>query len=158
MRELRQRQPRMLDEGYLVWLRKRRCAFCGRFPGDEINPIEAAHLRMAAPFLGKRYTGHREKPDDKWATPLCRWCHQTGPEAQHKIGEHRFWGLAEINPFILAMELYAEYGGEGGRPQRKRTTIKLRLPKEKRAKIAKRKASWPRTRSKLRSRRTFGTS
>jgi hypothetical protein len=136
--ELRQRHPRMVDGGFLAWLRKRRCAFCGKHP-----PTQAAHIRMAHLEIGKRETGKQEKPDDKWALPLCQWCHLDGPESQHKIGEEKFWGLAEINPFELAQKLYVEYGGTGGKPQRPRTTIKPRLPKEKRAKIQQRKATWP---------------
>ena len=150
MNELRQRQPRMVDEGFLAFLRKQRCAFCGRWPGDRFNPIQAAHLRMACPVLGKRYTGKQEKPDDRWATPLCSWCHLDGPSAQHKIGEQNFWGLAEINPFFLAMDLYTQYGGDGGKPRRRKSIIKPRLAKGIRRIIMRGKRSWPKR--KLRSR------
>lgn len=63
------------------------------------------------------------KPDDRYATPLCRQDH----DAQHAFGnETEWWRLAGLNPFEIAAELYAEYGGTGGKP-RKRTAIKPKL-------------------------------
>lgn len=113
MSDLRQRQPRMVDPGYISWLHTKRCAFCGA------TPVEAAHIRMASAEVGKRETGGAEKPDDRWAVPLCAWCHRTGADSQHNIGEERFWKIAEINPIRLAQDLYAEYGGTGGAPYKK---------------------------------------
>jgi hypothetical protein len=46
--------------------------------------------------------------------------------------------IAETNPFVVAEELYAEYGGDGGKARKPRVTIKPRLPKEKRVKIRSR--------------------
>lgn len=136
MSELRQREPRRLDPGFLAFLRKRGCAFCGA------RPAEAAHIRMGNITFGKPDTGMQERPDDRWAIPLCAWCHREGPYAQHKIGEERFWRMVGANPFILAGALYQEYGGDGGHPQKKRTAIKPRLPKEKRRKVPKRRSRW----------------
>lgn len=76
-----------------------------------------------------------EKPDDKWAVPLCRSCHL----AQHAFGsELGWWKLTGLDPFEIAIQIYAKYGGTGGMPKRKRTTIKPRLPKAQRAKIKSR--------------------
>lgn len=130
--ELRQRRPRLLDPGFLAFVRTKRCAFCGA------RPVEAAHIRMADLSRNKPSTGMQEKPDDRWAVPLCAWCHREGPESQHNIGEERFWKIAETNPFVVAEELYAEYGGDGGKARKPRVTIKPRLPKEKRVKIRSR--------------------
>jgi hypothetical protein len=130
--DLRQREPRLIDEGFLAFVRTKSCAFCGA------KPVQAAHIRMADLTRGKPFTG-RMRPDDRWCTPLCQWCHLDGPEAQHKIGEERFWKIAEINPFVLAESLYAEYGGDGGKPRRKRSIIRPRLPKERRRTIPSRK-------------------
>lgn len=132
MNDLRQRRPRLLDPGFLTFVRMKKCTFCGA------RPSQAAHIRMGCPSRGKEsLTGMQRKPDDKWAVPLCQWCHLDGPESQHKIGEERFWKIAETNPFVVAEELYAEYGGDGG-CLRKPRQIKPRPPKEKRAKIRSR--------------------
>lgn len=104
-----QRQPRLVDPGFLAFLRKKACCFCGR-----AAPSEAAHLRMGNLSIGKRPTGMAEKPSDFWALPLCSWCHREGPLSQHVIGEEKFWKHANINPFSLAIGLYAEFGGTGG--------------------------------------------
>ncbi len=118
------KQPRMVDEGYLKWLRQKPCCFCGR-----AAPSEAAHLRMENLKIGKRPTGMAEKPSDFWCTPLCSWCHRESPDSQHKVGEPTFWERAGINPFSLALKFYAEYGGTGGTVRRPR---KANFPKSKR--------------------------
>lgn len=132
MTQLRQRQPRLLDPKYLAFLRLKPCCICGRHaPGTE-----AAHIRIGLLAKGM-------KPHDKHAVPMCGWCHRDGPSAQHKMNESEFWQLWEIDPFELAAKLYAEYGGDGGKPKRKRTIIRPRLPKEKRATIRSAKTKWP---------------
>lgn len=131
MTQIVPRSPRLYDAGYLKWLRLRRCCVCGRHP-----PVEAAHIRIGI-------TGMQRKPDDARALPLCAWCHREGPDAQHKGAELDFWNRFEIDPLALAAKLYAEYGGTGGKP-RTRTTIRPRLPKHQRTKIAHRKDNaWP---------------
>ena len=146
MSELRQRQPRLVDPGYLAFLHTKRCCICG-FP-----TIEAAHIRMANLELGKRETGKQEKPDDKWAVPLCSWCHREAPDSQHNSNEAEFWARFELDPFAIAQALYAEYGGDGGKPQRRRSTTKPRPPKSARRPIQQRKTPWPS--KKFRSRPT----
>lgn len=127
---MNQRQPRLHDPKFLAWLRTKPCACgCGRSA-----PSEAAHLRSAALEYGKSHTGMQEKPSDFWAVPLAALCHRL----QHHVGETKFWTERGINPFDLAIRLYREYGGRGGRVKRKRTTIKPRLPKEQRRKIQRR--------------------
>lgn len=132
MRQLRQRQPRLLDAGYLAYLRLQRCCCCGRHPQTTApTGIEAAHIRIGL-LAGAM------KPHDKHAVPLCSWCHRDGPEAQHKMNESEFWEMWELDPFEIAARLYAEYGGDGGKPKKRRTIIKPRLPKEQRQKIPSR--------------------
>jgi hypothetical protein len=133
-----QRQPRLYDPGYLAFLRQKPCCVCGH-----AAPSEAAHIRMGKLEIGKPSTGMAEKPSDRFAVPLCgpdfqtSWvgCHQQ----QHTMSEESFWKLWADNadPFAVAARLYAEYGGTGGK-RKKRTTIKPRLPREKRAKIQSR--------------------
>lgn len=116
------RQPRLHDAGFLAFVRTKKCCVCGG------SPTEAAHIRMASEEHGKRYTGMQERPDDRWCTPLCAWCHRNGFDAQHRLGEKKFWDLFELNPFEIALRLYAEYGGDGGRAKKRtRTTIKPKL-------------------------------
>ncbi len=125
-----QRQPRLLDPGYLAWLRTKRCCVCLRAP-----PCEAAHIRYSDASAGKVNPGIGRKPDDRYAVPLCSWCHRKSPTSQHNIGDEAlFWRSNMINPLKFAADYYAEYGGDGGHPRKPRP-IKPRLPKEKRAKI-----------------------
>ena len=131
---MNQRIPRKHDRGFLRFLRQRACVACG-FAGSFLIPIDPAHIRAASAEHGKRYVGMGERPDDRFATPLCRTCH----DAQHAFGsELEWWKLAGLDPFAIAAKLYAEYGGDGGYVKRKRTTIKPRLPKEQRRKIQSR--------------------
>lgn len=119
-------RQRLHDDGYLAFLRKQRCC-CGC---NQAPPSEAAHVRIGFFAMGK-------KPDDRFAVPLNRWCHRESPDSQH-ANEKDFWARRNFSPFAIAKRLYAEYGGDGGHPKVKRTTIKPRLPKEKRAKIQSR--------------------
>jgi hypothetical protein len=75
-----------------------------------------------------------EKPDDKWALPLCRECHDT----QHNVGELFFWiNICNRDPFLEAITLYQEFGGTGGKPRAPRK-IKPRKPPHLRQKIQSR--------------------
>lgn len=129
---MRQREPRLYDPKFLEFLRTCRCCCCGKYP-----PNEAAHIRMACPEIGKRETGMQEKPDDKFAVPLCSWCHRDGENAQHKTDEKVFWAMWEIDPFLIAAKFYAEYGGKGGRHRSPRK-VKPRKPRAHRQKIKSR--------------------
>lgn len=126
MNQLRQRQPRLLDPGFLAFLRLQRCCCCGKYP-----PVEAAHIRIGLFAKGM-------KPHDKHAVPLCGWCHRQSPYAQHAMNETEFWARWGLDPFDIAAKFYAEYGGDGGTPKKRRTIIRPRLPKERRAKIQSR--------------------
>ena len=121
-----QREPRLLDPGFLAFLRQQRCCVCGKHP-----PVQAAHIRIGL-FAGAM------KPHDKHSTPLCQWCHLDSPMAQHKMNEAEFWKRHGLDPFAIAARFYAEYGGKGGAPKKRRTTIKPRRPKGQRAKIQSR--------------------
>jgi len=106
MPELRQRELRVEDKPFLAFLRRQRCCVCGAPP-----PVQAAHVRMPSSLYGKRAVGKGERPSDFWAVPLCGACHLDGPEAQHKIGEARFWRAHDLDPFALAKRLYKEFKG-----------------------------------------------
>ena len=51
-----------------------------------------------------------EKPDDCWTVPMCRACHGE----QHSQNELEFWRLRGVDPFALAIKLYAKYQAQGG--------------------------------------------
>lgn len=124
-------RPRLHDDGFLAHLRTLPCCCgCNRAP-----PSEAAHIRIGFFAMGK-------KPDDCNAVPLNAWCHREAPNSQH-AGEVAFWERRGVNPYDIAGHLYRQYGGTGGHAKVKRTTIKPRLPKEKRAKIQSRGRPWP---------------
>jgi len=93
---------RMVDPGFLIFLRQQPCCLCGRLD------VEAAHIRIGLFAMGR-------KPDDKLATPLCRTHHRE----QHSMSERQFWQARGLNPFMIARRLYALYGGTGGVPYRK---------------------------------------
>lgn len=95
---------------------------------------------MACASIGKPETGMQEKPSDAWVTALCRYHHQDGILAQHKIGEQAFWfEIHGRNPFTIAAELWQASGGAARalepKPAPRPRKIKPRKPKELRAKI-----------------------
>jgi hypothetical protein len=98
---MRARHPRIHNEGHLDFIRSLPCVACQ-------NNIEtqAAHLRSPGREYGKRETGMQQKPDDMWTLPLCGRCHSI----QHNGNELNFWANLGINPFILAMSLFAASG------------------------------------------------
>lgn len=98
----KQRKPRERDEKHLAWIRTLRCCICGK-PGPD-----AAHIRAASALHGKRETGGQEKPSDKWCVPLCREHH----DAQHKTNELLWWASQGIDPFGLALSLFAATGDD----------------------------------------------
>jgi hypothetical protein len=130
--------PRLIDNGYLRWLRKQPCACgCGR-PA----PSDAAHIRVGSILMKKRGTGAGEKPHDFWAVPLNRSCHMR----QHAHGDELgWWFMHKRNPFKLAISYYREYGGEGGkpRPSKMAKPVKARKPRAARQKIKSRAGWWP---------------
>ncbi|WP_315731736.1 MULTISPECIES: putative HNHc nuclease [unclassified Bradyrhizobium] len=98
----KQRRPREKNESHLSFIRSLKCCICGA-PGPD-----AAHLRAASVIHGKRETGGSEKPSDKWVVPLCRTHHTQ----QHGMNELRFWAMHNIEPFGLALSLYAHSGDD----------------------------------------------
>ena len=126
MTELTQKQPRLRDPRYLAFLRTKPCCVCGAPP-----PSEAAHIRSGSTVYCKPPTGMAEKPDDRWAVPLCgpilgvkKGCHRT----QHAGAESKFWRERGLNPFEIAIKLYAE-GGHPNDPQPKRKPGTVIIPK-----------------------------
>lgn len=91
---LRQRQPRQRDEKHLDYIRSLPCCICG-----EDTTVEAAHIRMGSIKHGKNPTGLQEKPDDRWAVPMCGKHHRL----QHTVNEQHFWDSYGLNPFEIAL-------------------------------------------------------
>lgn len=104
MTEIRQRQPRQECPAFLAFVRRKACCVC-----FAPAPSQAAHIRMASAIFDKRPSGIAEKPSDKFCVPLCADCHLNGPEAQHHIGELKFWERAGINPLALADKLWRQF-------------------------------------------------
>jgi hypothetical protein len=103
---MRQRQPRQKNDGHLQYIRTLPCAICG-----DDTTVEAAHIRMKDPSIGKPMTGIGTKPHDKFTLPLCGLHHRD----QHLNGEHEWWETVGIDPVKLALALYSVSGdyGEG---------------------------------------------
>lgn len=97
-----QKRPRRTDEAHLKWLRTLPCIITGK------RPVEAAHVRYADPSYAKRETGKSEKPDDRWAIPLCPEKHRE----QHAMNERAFWDKHNIDPCKVALALYAVSGDD----------------------------------------------
>jgi len=127
--ELRQRQPRERNEGYLRWLRQQFCSCgCGYPP-----PCDAAHIRSGSILYGKSYTGMGEKPSDRWAVPLNHTHHM----AQHAHGDEIGWWSAQgIDPFALAIKLYKKYTD-----QNPKTSNRLNITKRRKNKLSKIKSA-----------------
>jgi hypothetical protein len=104
---LRQRQPRQRDEMHLRYVRAQPCCVCG-----STRNVEAAHLKLRKPEIGKDMPGMSEKADDRFTTPLCHYHHQSSILSQHKVGEKVFWfEIHGRNPFEIAERLWIESGG-----------------------------------------------
>ena len=142
-RPVEQRRPRLVDPGYLEWLRAQPCA-CGC---RQAPPCDAAHVRASSLNYDKPLTGAGRKPDDKWALPLKRAHHV----AQHAFGDEILWWNAHgVNDvFALCQRYYRRYGGTGGKPQTKKRRAYMRRPADKRKKIPRR--PFPEQQRKLRS-------
>lgn len=97
-----QKRPRKTDDKHLKWIRTLPCVITGQYG------VEAAHIRYAAPHLGKRETGGQEKPDDRWAVPLSPEMHRE----QHSMNEQSFWAKHGIDPCQVAMALYGISGDD----------------------------------------------
>lgn len=109
--ELRQRLPRITNGKFLAYVRRQRCCAC-----EAPTPSHAAHIRIANREIGKRECGMGEKPDDRYAVPLCTGCHIDDRDAQHKGSEQAFWTRIGKDPFKIAARLYGRFcrrhGGE----------------------------------------------
>jgi hypothetical protein len=85
--------------GHRKWVRGFACCSCGQLPGDEANPIEAAHVRLGTDG------GTGLTPSDCWILSLCLNCHRRRPQSQHTRGERTFWTkLGVDDPKALAAE------------------------------------------------------
>jgi hypothetical protein len=91
------------DAGYLALVQCCPCLRCG------MEPTEAAHVRYASAAFGKS-SGMQKKPPDRFAVPLCADCHRLARDAQHRQNERAFWEAIDINPLIVATNLYAKRG------------------------------------------------
>jgi hypothetical protein len=105
----KQRRPREQDPKHLVFIRSLKCCICG------IRNPEAAHIRSSSDVHGKRETGGGEKPSDKWVVPLCRVHHDEQHAAKKRddaTSELTWWVSKRIDPFGLALSLYAHSGDD----------------------------------------------
>lgn len=99
----KQKRPRVEDAAHLKFIRSLNCCICGK-PGSD-----PAHIRSANAIYGKPATGGGQKSSDKWTVPLCRAEH----DEQHAAGnELLWWASKRIDPFGLALALYAASGDE----------------------------------------------
>lgn len=98
------RRPRRHSEAHLIFIRGLPCVV----PGCRVAiGVHAAHLRGPAPQWGKRSTGMGEKPDDIWTVPICPDHHVFGKGAQHSMSEQAFWAAHRVDPFTVALALWA---------------------------------------------------
>lgn len=96
-----QRRPREHDDKHLDYIRGLPCVICG-----DNTSVEAAHIRMMDPSIGKPMTGIATKPDDKFVVPLCGKHHRE----QHSGSENKFWKERGIDPVKKALALYSVSG------------------------------------------------
>ena len=130
---MRQRLPRIECPAFLAFVRRQPCCACGA-----INPIQAAHIRMANIGIGKRETGIGEKASDRWVVPLCVGCHLGESDSLHRTGERAYWERIGLDPFRIASKLYADFLAvqvvkSTCAPEKSRTTkIRKATPRPKR--------------------------
>lgn len=98
----KRKRPRAHDGKHLDFIRGLPCLVTGT------RPVEAAHVRYAAPQWGKRASGMGEKPDDRWAVPLSPAMHRE----QHSENEREWWLSKGIDPIAVALALWGCSGDE----------------------------------------------
>ncbi len=98
-----QRRERVKDRDHLKFVASLPCVVCGRH-GD----TQAAHIRFGWARAGKREVGLQEKPDDRWAVPLCTSCHIK----QHDTNEKVYWSKKHMSPIFIALALWGVTGDE----------------------------------------------
>lgn len=98
---MRQRDPRQHNDGHLRFIRGLPCAICG-----DNTSVEAAHVRMKDPSIGKPMTGIGTKPHDKFTVPLCGQHHRE----QHDTSEQDWWEQQGRDPVKLSLALYSVSG------------------------------------------------
>jgi len=134
MSDLRQRDPRQEDRAHLAFVRAQPCCVCG-----STRNVEAAHLKMRKPEIGKESPGMQQKAHDMWVTPLCAYHHRIGIDSQHNNNERKWWTMRGLNPFEIAANLWRDSGGEERaampQPVKRPRKIKARKPPERRRKV-----------------------
>lgn len=70
--------------------------------------VEAAHVSMADPSVGKTSRGKGQKADDMFVVPLSGALHRK----QHSMSEREFWDGYGIDPVKVALALYAVSGND----------------------------------------------
>jgi hypothetical protein len=98
---MRQRTPRQKDSGHLAYLRQLPCCIC-----LDHTSTEAAHIRFTEPKVAKENPGMQQKPDDRFAVPLCGRHHRE----QHSGNERAWWNGYKIDPHFLALALHNASG------------------------------------------------
>lgn len=89
------------DPDYLAKVRLLPCLKCG------MEPSEAAHVKYSCAALGKT-NKLGKRPDDCDTVPLCASCHREARDAQHQGNERAFWERLNLNPYLIARDLYAQ--------------------------------------------------
>jgi hypothetical protein len=101
--------PREERPNHLAFVRKLVCVCCATGDmrsGFLSSQIQAAHIRQGSEIHGKEPAGGQQKPDDRWALPLCGEHHAE----QHDMNEDRFWKRYGIDQFLLALVLWGLTG------------------------------------------------
>lgn len=100
--ELPQRPvARQEDKDYLALVRQLPCLKCG------MQPSEACHIKFSCAALGKTNKLGR-RPSDQDCVSLCSQCHRLARDAQHQGNERAFWERLNLNPYLIARDLYAQ--------------------------------------------------
>ena len=104
---------RVRDKDHLRYVASQPCLVCGRSPGH------AHHIRFAQPRAMSR------KVSDEWTVPLCATHHR----ALHSVGdEEKWWKERQVDPIILAKQLWRERCNEAGQQPSELTSPTLRRP------------------------------
>ena len=101
------KRARPVQRQHTAFVRSLPCCICG-----SRKQVESAHVRSPSAAHGKQETGTGQRPEDIWTVPLCRAHHQDATDAQHRLGEAAFWSRHRLDPFTLALALWAATGDE----------------------------------------------
>lgn len=113
---MRQRDPVFRDKPFMGYVKRLPCLKCAVL-GRATFGVDVAHVGLAIAAHGWREAGVQEKAPGRRVLPLCPAHHRAeyGREAQHGMGERKFYDALGICPACVCISLSSAFdAGESG--------------------------------------------